>query len=306
VTFPFADREADIGRLAHMDLGGAERLARRVELSRGAYDLAVELHEGIPTWREAGDPPFLQWLTLSPSGARTDMPGDSWIERGAAPVGDCFLMPSHAGTHVDCLNHIGRNGRFWGGLEASSVMGSRRATRLGAEHLPPMVMRGVLIDAAPGGTLHPTQGVGPPELDAALRREGVRLQPGDAVLLRTGWMRNWEEPFYLSQEPGLTRAGAEYLVERGAIVIGADNGGLELIPSRDPDEVVPVHSYLLCEVGVPIVENLVLDQLAADGVHEFLLVGLPLKLRGASAAPFRPIALPLEQSSENEPKSGAC
>ncbi|MDO8210176.1 cyclase family protein [Conexibacter sp. CPCC 206217] len=289
------DRARHVGRLADVDLSAVQPLVRRADLSRGIFDLAVELAEGIPTWSESGDPPFLRWMTMTPAAGRVDQPQEGWARAGRAYLSDCFTMPTHAGTHIDCLNHVGRDGRFWGGVEIDDVLGSREVAQLGAQHLPPLVMRGVLVDLAPGGTLERTRGVGPEELETGLARAGVGIEAGDVVLLRTGWMRNWRQPFYLGAQPGLTRAGAEWLAERGAAAIGADNAALELQPSPEPDDAVPVHTFLLYERGIPIIENLALDELSEAGVHEFLFVALPLKLRGATAAPLRPIAIALER-----------
>jgi kynurenine formamidase len=154
-------------------------------------------------------------------------------------------------------------------------------------------MRGVLFDLAPGSVLGQEDGVGPHELEQAITQSEVRLRPGDAALLRTGWMRKWESGHYTGPQPGLTLAGAKYLVDRGAVVVGADNAALELLPSPDPCDALPVHSYLLYESGVFIIENLMLDRLASSGTTEFLFIALPLKVRGATAAPLRPVALPL-------------
>jgi len=54
---------------------------------------------------------------------------------------------------------------------------------------------------------------------------------------------------------------------------------------------MPVHIHLLFEKGIHIIEALNLEQLAADRVYEFLFVAAPLKLRGGTGAPLRPIAL---------------
>jgi kynurenine formamidase len=89
---------------------------------------------------------------------------------------------------------------------------------------------------------------------------------------------------------------ARFLVESGAMVVGADNLSFEAFPSEVAGNYVPVHTYLLAQHGVPIIELAFLEDLARDGVHEFAFIGGSLKFRGASAAPIRPVALTLRQN----------
>jgi kynurenine formamidase len=80
------------------------------------------------------------------------------------------------------------------------------------------------------------------------------------------------------------------------MLLGADTFGVESSPSRNPDNIVPVHTYLLAERGVSILEVLWLEDLAKDRVYEFLFIASPLKLRGATAAPVRPLAIPIRRN----------
>ena len=114
------------------------------------------------------------------------------------------------------------------------------------------------------------------------------------VLIRTGRMRAWPDAErFVPDEPGLDLDGARLLAERGAVLIGADNVGLERHPSPDPDNWQPVHGFLLAEAGIPIMEIVDLQELGAAGVHEFAFIGACLKIRGATGSPIRPLALPL-------------
>lgn len=107
-------------------------------------------------------------------------------------------------------------------------------------------------------------------------------------------MTAWPDPqAYVPDEPGLDVEGARFLANAGAMLIGADNVGLERHPSGDPASWQPVHTFLLAEAGIPIMEIFDCEELAALGVHEFAFVGACLKIRGATGSPIRPIALPL-------------
>ena len=169
----------------------------------------------------------------------------------------------------------------------------------GAEKLPPIIARGVLLDMA---GLHgldmlpPAYAIGPQDLKDCLKHQGIELRPGDVVLIRTGRMRAWPDAAkFTTDAPGLNRDGARALAEAGAITIAADNHALEPLPSTDPENWQPVHTYLLAEAGIPIVEMVNLEELAAEGVHEFVFFGACIRFRGATGAPMRPVAMPLLQ-----------
>ena len=139
-------------------------------------------------------------------------------------------------------------------------------------------------------------GIGEADLREALRRQRVRLAVGDVVLIRTGRMRVWPDPdLFLPREPGLNREGAEFLARAGAILIGADNLGLEQMPGADPENWQVVHTYLLAEAGVPIMEIVNLEELSSERLYEFLFVGACMKIRGATGSPIRPIAIPFRR-----------
>ncbi len=114
------------------------------------------------------------------------------------------------------------------------------------------------------------------------------------MLVRTGYMAYWPHDLEGAGRhfsAGLTPDAAIALAERGAVAIGSDTEGLEVLPEVDPADVFPVHIALLVERGVHIIELLYLEDLARDGRHEFLFVCLPLRIRGATASMVRPVAI---------------
>jgi kynurenine formamidase len=83
-------------------------------------------------------------------------------------------------------------------------------------------------------------------------------------------------------------------VECGVVATGSDTETYEVQPAPDPGDPAnpqPVHTHLLIEHGVYIMESLDLEQLAHDGVYEFLFVALPLKIRGATGSMIDPVAV---------------
>lgn len=263
------------------------------------FDLSVDLFMDMPTWTAGGEPPYNIWMVHTPRGSVVDDPVGVGREQNelVAWSADAVSMFTHCGTHIDTLNHFGYHGEIWNRFGADEHLGSLHWNVAGADRLPPLIGRGILVDvpAAVGVDVLPdSYGIGPVELEDALRRQGLELRPADIVMVRTGRMRYWPDPTtYLPREPGLTREGARYLAEAGAALIGSDNIAVEQLPSEDPDNWMTVHTFLLAEAGIPIAEVVDLEELAAEGVDEFVFVGASLKLRGATAGPIRPLALPL-------------
>lgn len=297
---PWGKRD-EIGSLNMMTDATRASILRRIAGGK-VYDLSVEYYNGMPSWSAIGDPLYQFWLTHTPRGTAIDDPLKVGSQQNqlVSYTGDAISMYTHTGTHIDTLNHFGLHGEMYNGFAADEHLGDKGWTKGGAEKFPPIISRGVLIDVAAAKgvrVLPPSYQITPDDLQRALVRQGTRLERGDTVLIRTGKMTQFEDAAaYLANPPGLSLAGAKWLVERhGAMVIGADNLSLEGFPVVEKGNWIPVHSYLLAERGVPIMEVVFLEELARDRVYEVAFVGAALKLRGASGAPMRPVAFPLRR-----------
>jgi kynurenine formamidase len=186
---------------------------------------------------------------------------------------------------------------MYGDHAASEVVGDRGLAKLGAEHLPPIITRGLCMDLSGlDGAAHLEAGRPITADDLARWCDATNLAPrdGDVVLIHTGWGRYFmaDNARYLAGEPGLDTGAARWLTERGVVAIGADNMAVEVLPGTDhPRIMMPVHQHCLVEAGVYLIENLFLDELVGLGVGAFCFVGVPPKFRGATGAPLRPLAL---------------
>jgi kynurenine formamidase len=289
----------ELGRLNLMT--DASRAAVLSRVSGGKmYDLSVEYFMGMPGWFPAGDPRYTFWMTHTPKGTIIDDPMNvgKKINEHVSYTGTAFSMYAHTGTHIDALNHFGLNGKVFNGFSAEEHLGDRGWNKTGAETIPPIVARGIMIDVAKAKgveELAPGYRIERDDLIQALKRQNVELSEGDVVLIRTGRMRDYNDTdAYLENPPGLGMSGARYLVESGAMIIGEDNLSLEAFPSEVEGNYIPVHTYLLAERGIPILELVNLEEIAKHEIYEFAFIGGSLKVRGADAAPMRPIALPIE------------
>ncbi|MCP1477890.1 kynurenine formamidase [Pseudomonas chlororaphis] len=289
----------EIGRLNLITEQSRAAIMARVSGSQ-AYDLAVEYFVGMPSWQAAGDPPYQMWMTHTPHGnvIADPMQVGEPMNRHVSYTGSAVSMYAHMGTHIDALNHFGLDGKIWNGFRADQHLGDRGWNVTGAEKLPPIVARGVLIDvAAVKGVdmLADNYRVTRADLQQALKAQQVNLEKGDVVLIRTGRMRDYEKAqAYMANPPGMSLDAAKFLVEEGgAMVVGADNLSFETFPSEVEGNYLPLHTYLLAMQGAPILELVNLEGLSRDRVYQFAFIGASLKLRGADAAPIRPIALPI-------------
>jgi kynurenine formamidase len=289
----------EIGRLNLITEQSRSEILSRISGGR-SYDLSVEYFIGMPSWQAAGDPHYRIWMTHTPGGTVVDDPlgvGQTMNEH-VSYTGSAVSMYTHTGTHIDSLNHFGLDGKIWNGFSAADHLGDRGWQVAGAENIPPIIARGVLIDVATAkgvDMLADGYRVTRDDLINALGQQGVELHEGDVVLIRTGWMKLYEDASaFMANSPGLGMAAAKFLVEEnGAMIVGADNLSFEAFPSEVDGNYVPIHTYLLAQHGVPILELVNLEGLAEDRVYEFAFVGASLKLRGADAAPIRPIAFPV-------------
>lgn len=287
----------EIGMLNLLSPTAARDVMRRAD-GGAAIDLSVDMFMGMPSWVKAGDPPFQQWMTHTPNGTvLDDLTGAGDQNSLVSYSGDAISMYTHTGTHIDTLNHFGYHGEIWNGFNEAQHLSSRHWTKCGADKIPPIIGRGVLFDVAAlhgVDVLPDNYGIGGADLQAALDRQGVSFHPGDIALVRTGRMSRWPDPVaYIDNSPGLNLDGAQFLARAGASVIGGDNSALEQMPAQDDENWQVVHTYLLGEAGVPIMELVDCEQLAADKLYEFAFIGACLKIRGATGAPMRPLAMPL-------------
>jgi kynurenine formamidase len=290
--------EDEIGTLNLMTEASTLRILSQIE-SGSVYDLSVDYFVGMPSFHALGDPGYQYWLTHTPRGTIVDNPnrlGEA-MNRKVSYTGDAISMYTHMGTHIDALNHFGLNGKIWNGFTPEKHLGDKGWKKTGAETIPPIIARGVMIDVkASKGTLPKNYRITASDLQEALDKQQVGLEPGDVVVIRTGQAKFYQDAnHYLDSYPGISLDAVKWLIEdQGIMLLGADNLSFEAFPPEREDNWVPVHTYLLAEKGVMFIEQMYLEELARDKVYEFAFIAASLKLQGASGAPMRPLAIPVK------------
>ena len=200
------------------------------------------------------------------------------------------------GTQLDGFSHQGIDNGFYNCFKQDQIASRTGFMKLGIEKVGTLMTRGVLLDVAAlkGVEMLPdTYEITVQDLQAALKRQNLTLEPGDAVIINTGWGKLWgkDNVRYIKTDPGIGVAAAVWLAKQNPMIIGSDNWSVEVNPNPDPKIGSPVHQILLAVNGIHMLESLKLDELAAKRINEFAFILEPLKLKGATGSTVTPVAI---------------
>jgi hypothetical protein len=202
------------------------------------------------------------------------------------------------GTQFDGLGHVGKRltmadgtttDVFYNGVPTAEMRAPYGLTKLGVEQVKPIITRGILIDVAGFkgvDTLPSGYEVTLADVRGALARQGIQeseLKPGEALLFNFGWWRLWPDAARSNaQGPGVGREVAAWIVERKASMVGSD---------ATTDVAMAVHEEVTLKHGIFNLEWMRFGDLLSDRAYEFLFVFTPLRLKGATGSPGRPLAI---------------
>lgn len=200
------------------------------------------------------------------------------------------------GTQFDGFAHQTHENSLYNCFKQEDISTRGGFTKLGIEKVGSLITRGVLIDVAglKGVDMLPdSYEITVQDLQQALARQNQTLQPGDAVIINTGWGRLWgkDNARYVKSCPGIGVQTALWLAKQDPMLVGADNWPVEVAPNPDPQLSLPVHQIMLVVNGIHLLENMKLDELVAKRVYEFAFVMQPLKMQGFSGSTVAPIAV---------------
>jgi kynurenine formamidase len=200
------------------------------------------------------------------------------------------------GTQLDGFAHQSHEDSLYNCFKISETSSRGSFNKLGIHQTGMFFTRGVMIDVAAFKgmeMLGDTYEITVEDIEGALKKQGTTLQPGDAVLIHTGWSKLWgkDNARYTKSCPGLGIKAAQWLIDQNPILLGSDNWPVEVAPNPDPQLSLPVHQIALVVNGVHLLENVKLDELAAKGVHEFAFLMQPLKLQGGTGSTVSPVAV---------------
>jgi kynurenine formamidase len=234
--------------------------------------------------------------------------------------------PGAQGTQMDALGHFAYLGTPWsgegdfpaddamyyGGYSQADVKPTADSPllKLGIEQVPPIVTSAILLDARShlggGEPLAAGQRITAADIEAMLEAQGLGwrgLLPGDVLYIYTGWSDIWETPEYYMYGPGLANDALAYIEEKQIVLVALDNPFTDpvnegqLTGQSGPPEGTPnglpfvIHHYNLTQSGIHQIQNLKLNDLARDKVWTSCTMILPLRSKGNSGSPVRPVSI---------------
>jgi kynurenine formamidase len=200
------------------------------------------------------------------------------------------------GTQLDGFAHQTIGNSMYNCFKVDETSTRNGFEKLGIENTGALITRGVLIDIAAlkGVEILPDNyEITVHDIQQALEKQKMKLEPGDAVILHTGWGKLWgkDNVRYARGCPGIGVAAAEWLAKQDPMLVGADNFSIDVSPNPDTKVSLPVHQIMLVINGIHLLENLKLEELVAKRVQEFALIVEPLKIQGGTGSTVAPIAI---------------
>ncbi len=299
-------RWGDDDQLGTQNLIGPHQRIRAASMVRSGkvFSLALPIDASGPRFHTRPAP--LHWFLMSGSDQVVGSPY-SEADPDFQWNDDMFQMPLQGSTQWDGFGHVMYRDTLYNGYWAGNVTAYGGASVLGIEnHRESFVGRAVLLDLARSQQQDPlgtATVIDSAMLERCVERQGCSVEPGDIVLIRTGYLARWDPSFgpdqqeqYFGGSPGLGVDALDWCDRNDISAVAADTIGVEVLVPEDPEaRRYPVHCGALVDRGLPLGEFWVLDELAADcaddGRYEFMLVAPPLNIPGAVGSPINPIAI---------------
>ena len=274
------------------------------------YNLGEILEEGVPAF---GDRAYLQ-QRAGPTLAEP-YAGDNQVNGMEERIQTTYQIA----TQLDGMPHIGVRDVFYNGYTVPELIEGQSygVNFLGQEHVPPFMTRGLLLDVlsvkvqqgASDALGEPVDGnpilansyrITVEDLEAAMQLGKIKsVEPGDVVIIRTGWSQLFsldpvKKARYLATEPGIYLREARWLASHRPAIVAGDPWALEVLPAPAPwtgTQLFPVHQELITHHGIRIGEGFNSEELAADGMYQFVFFYTGQRGKGATAANVGPGAL---------------
>jgi kynurenine formamidase len=265
--------------------------ATRIVTTGKVYSLALPIH--------MQQTPYDQSLRVPPFHVLTRDGGD--YAAGAKKIGGVqfadgyVFLNTHCSTHMDALSHVWYDNQIYNGFSDHSIK-SKGAKYCGIEKVKGIVTRAVLLDMPLFKGVEHLEGgevISSEDLEQCAASQGVVIQSGDMLFIRTGWLKMLakDPEKFAEQEPGIGEDCIEWIAKKEVVGVAADNLAVEVKPAEREDAVIPVHMKAIRDLGVYFMELFNFEELAKDKVYECMFVAAPLLISGAVGSPINPIAI---------------
>lgn len=269
-----------------------EKLLKAITLveTGKVYELGHVYERGMPLVGKRSYNLYIpSFPTYAPSGDNKVVFNDEFITGEIGQVGTQFDGPGHVGMQMKMADGTTTE-VFYNGFTTEEIKDPYGLKQLGVEHVKPYITRGVLIDVAgykKTEMLPENYQVSLEDVHNTLAAQGMSendIEPGDALLFNFGWSRHW--PSQTIIDGGAPYIGADvvqWIISKKASMVGSDTN------LDGPDALV--HTELTMKNGIFNLEYMTFESLRQDKVHQFLFIFTPLRLKGATGSPGRPLAI---------------
>jgi hypothetical protein len=256
------------------------------------YDLGHVYEHSMPMVGQRSYNLFIPSFPTYPATGRDSIIfNDEYVTAEIGQVGTQFDGPGHPGMKLK-MGDGSYASVFYNGFTGDEMRNPYGLKKLGVEHVKPIVTRGILINLASykGVTALPEKyEITLADVRGALTRQNMNesdIEPGDALLFDLGWWKIWPDkktvdalPPYANQEV------IDWIISMKPCMIGSD-----LSMDSGPDYLV--HENLILKNGIFNLEFMNFETLPADNKKfVFLFIFTPLRLKGATGSPGRPLAI---------------
>jgi kynurenine formamidase len=254
------------------------------------FDLGMEINRRIPS-AKAGQFQFDMLFSNTPENYKKFLKN---IENNseASFSQEVVIGPTHISTHIDALCHIQYNDEIYGNNAAKDIRTDLGWEKFGAEKIPPIIGRGILLDIVKYKGLKKLKSdyeISLQDIKDCLGKNNLKIRKSDIVCLRTGKIKDFYNSDYLIKGPGVSIEAAQWLGDKVIKALGIDYANIDRSPMSNFNNCA--HMQLLYKRGIYIIENLNLELLSKAGILEFFLFCSAPKITGASASWVRPVAI---------------
>lgn len=226
--------------------------------------------------------------TYPPSGTDRVIFNDEFLATQIGQVGTQFDGPGHVGRQMEMEDGTTTE-VFYNGHTTAEMKDPYGLRKLGIENVKPYVTRGIMIDIAGSkdmDALPARYQVTMADIRNALARQGMTeedIREGDALLINFGWWKNWPDPNVLTDAPYIAHQVTEWIIAKKPSMVGSD--------ATLDGPGANVHLEVTLQNGIWNLEWMRFEGMAEDRLFQFLFIFTPLRIRGATGSPGRPIAV---------------